>query len=289
MDFFKGAFMNAAAGLKAQIESTPIIPNSLALWGLGQMGLAIKGPDGLLVIDPCLTDVVRERFGDFWVRGYPPPMQPGELTGVSCLMASHEHLDHFDPTTLGPAAAASPAARMVAPAWCADLLPEAGISPDRFLVPPALQPITLPGTSARLTAVPAAHYDLIHDEQKGHRWLGYIIEWNGVTVYHAGDTIIYKGYLEMMRGLPTPDVALIPTNGRDWYREVDIGAVGNLMPEEAAYLARELGWGMVILGHNDLYPNNAIPMANLAAAMERYAPRQRYKIMQPGERLYVLK
>lgn len=272
-----------------QIARTPILPNSLALWGLGQMGLAIKGPDGLLVIDACLSDVVRERFGDFWVRGYPPPVEAGDLKGVTYLMASHEHLDHLDPLTIGPAAAASPTAKVIAPGWCAEPLAELGIGPNRHLAPPELQAIALPGTSARLTAVPSAHYELIHDTRLGYRWLGYLIEWNGVTVYHAGDTIIYPGYLDTLRALPKPDVAMIPVNGRDWYREVDIGATGNLMPEEAAYLARELGWDLVIPGHNDLYPNNAIPMGHIVDAMARYAPRQRYKILQPGELVYYIK
>ena len=31
-----------------QMQNTPVIPNSLAIWGLGQMGVAIKGPDATL-------------------------------------------------------------------------------------------------------------------------------------------------------------------------------------------------------------------------------------------------
>ena len=42
--------------LVEQIDNTPIIPNSLAVWGLGQMGLVVKGPDAVLVIDPYLSD-----------------------------------------------------------------------------------------------------------------------------------------------------------------------------------------------------------------------------------------
>ncbi len=46
------------ADLISHMQQTPIIPNSLAVWGLGQMGVAVKGPDGLIYIDACLSDVV---------------------------------------------------------------------------------------------------------------------------------------------------------------------------------------------------------------------------------------
>jgi L-ascorbate metabolism protein UlaG (beta-lactamase superfamily) len=154
---------------------------------------------------------------------------------------------------------------------------------------PALEPLTLPGTSLRLTTVPAAHYEKEYDAQKGYRWLGFLIEWNGVIFYHAGDTIIYSDYLETLGRLPTPDVAMLPVNGRDWFRETDKNITGNLWPNEAARLARDLGWDTMIAGHNDLYPNNTIPMASIVEALANLAPRQKFKILQPGELFYYIK
>jgi L-ascorbate 6-phosphate lactonase len=275
--------------LVAQMQRTQIVPNSLAIWGLGQIGVAIKGPEGVLYIDPCLSDVVRQQFGDWWYRAYDPPMLPEEITNADYYLITHEHLDHLDPLTVGPAAKASPEAKFIATGWCRDLLAELDIAPRRVIVPPALETIELPGTSLKLTAVPSAHYAKEYDDDKGYRWFGYLIEWNGVTFYHAGDTIIYSDYIETLKQLPVPDVALMPVNGRDYYRETEAGAIGNLLPTEAARLARDFAWDVLIPGHNDLYPNNAIPNAQIVAALETIAPRQKYKFLQPGELYYYVK
>lgn len=272
-----------------QMQRTQIIPNSLAIWGLGQIGVAIKGPDACIYIDPCLSDVVRQEFGDWWQRAYDPPMQPEDVTNVDYFFITHEHLDHLDPLTVGPAAKASPNACFVATGWCADLLAELDIAADRVIVPRALEPMQLPGTSIQVTAVPSAHYEKEYDEDKGYRWFGYLIEWNDVIFYHAGDTIIYPDYIETLRGLPTPDVALLPVNGRDYYRETEAGAIGNLLPVEAARLAQDLGWDVLIPGHNDLYPNNTIAQAEIVAGLQQVNPRQKFKMLQPGELYYYVK
>lgn len=275
--------------LLAQMRDIPILPNSLALWGMGQMGIGIKGPDAIIYIDLCLTDVVRKASGDWWFRAFPPPLAPEEVSNAAYYLSSHEHLDHLDVLTIGPAAKASPSMKFIVTGWSVELMAEADVAEDRLIIPPAQHTITLPGTSIRLTAIPSAHYALEHDSEKGYRWLGYLIEWNGVVFYHSGDTIIYPGYLETLRGLPTADIAMIPVNGRDYYRETDVNAVGNLLPDEAARLARDAGWGQVIIGHNDMYPNNTIPMGQVIDSFGKIAPRQPYKVLQPGELYYFVK
>jgi L-ascorbate metabolism protein UlaG (beta-lactamase superfamily) len=271
------------------MNNVTVMPNSLAIYGLGQMGVAIKGPDAIIYIDACLSDIVRELFGDWWRRAYPPPMQPEEVTNATYYLCSHEHIDHLDIQTAGPAAVASPKARFITPGWCREELAKIDVGDDRLIVPTALEPMTLPGTSIRLTAIPSAHYNLDYDEEKGYRWLGFLIEWNGVTFYHSGDTIIYKGYVDTLKKLPKADLAMIATNGRDWFREDVIGAVGNLYPNELAWLAQEIGWDTVIPGHNDLFPNNAIPMGSIVEMLAHRAPRQKYKFLQPGELYYFVK
>jgi L-ascorbate metabolism protein UlaG (beta-lactamase superfamily) len=281
--------MPTGKDLITHMQNLTVLPNSLAIWGIGQMGVAIKGPHAIVYIDACLSDVVREQFGDWWARGYPPPLQPTDITNATYYLTSHEHLDHLDPLTTGPAAKASPNAKFVVTGWSRDIMADLDIADERIIVPPALETMMLPGTSIRLTAVPAAHYEKEHDPQKGYRWFGYLIEWNGVTFYHAGDTIIYPGYIEILKGLPRIDVAMLPINGRDWIRETVVGATGNLLPAEAAYLSNEIGWDVLIVGHNDLYPNNAIPFGQIADALAKTAPRQKYKVLQPGELYYYIR
>jgi L-ascorbate metabolism protein UlaG (beta-lactamase superfamily) len=251
--------------------------------------VAIKGPDGIIYIDACLSDVVESKAGPRWARAYPTPVPPEQVTNADFFLISHEHLDHLDPLTIDQVAKASPQAKFVASAWCLSLLAELDIAAERVIVPPALEPVTLPGSTVRLTAIPSAHYEKEYDATKGYRWLGYLIEWNGVTFYHAGDTIIYPGYLEMLQKLPPIDVGMLPVNGRDYYRETILGAIGNLLPVEAAQMAHDLGWDVLIPGHNDLFTGNAIPNAQIIDALERLAPRQKFKMLQPGELYYYVK
>jgi L-ascorbate metabolism protein UlaG (beta-lactamase superfamily) len=274
------------SGLIEQIETIKIIPNSLAIWGFGQMGLGIKTPKSMLYIDLCLSDILYEQFSKIWLRAYPPPLLPEQISNADYYLITHEHADHLDPLTVEPLAKASMNAKFVAPAWCKEQLLNLGISEDRLIIPEALKPIVLPDSDVTLTAVPAAHYEKEFDEEKGYRWFGYIIEANGVTVYHAGDTIIYDNYIDTLKQLVTPDIALLPVNGRDYFRELEGPATGNLLPVEAVRLAHDLNWDVLMLGHNDLYPFNTIPFSDIIAALEKTAPRQKYKILQPGELYY---
>lgn len=268
------------------LRALPILPDSLALWGLGQSGVLVKGPDGLIAIDPCLSTIVDDLSGGRLTRAFPPPAQPDTLSSVDYILCTHEHIDHFDPRTVVPMLKASPEAKVVLPGWAVEAAHQAGIDDARLIVPG--DPFTLPGTSLRLTTVPGAHYGLDYDPEKGYRWLGYLIEWNGVTLYHAGDTIIYDGYIEALQRLPKPNLALLPINGRDRFRE-DHHLTGNFSPVEAVRLAETLGWQTIVPIHNDQYAYNSVPWTYLAQALEQFAPRLRYKYIQPGELYYFVK
>lgn len=268
--------------LIAQMNSLRVPPGALALWGLGQMGVAVKGSgDEIIYIDPYLTGPIRTPTStEFGVREFPPPVQPGEITNASYVLCSHEHGDHTDPGTLGPLAAASPQAAFITSGWSHHLLDQAGIAPTRRRVLSALQP-TQTG-SFRLTVTPSAHYAVEHDAVKGHRWLGFLIEWNGITFYHGGDTIIYPGYIDMLRALPKIDIGMLAVNGRDAYRD-SYNWTGNLLPLEAAWLSGQLSFDMLIAGHNDLFVWNTVTAGELPDALRRLNPRQKMHILQPGE------
>jgi L-ascorbate metabolism protein UlaG (beta-lactamase superfamily) len=264
-----------------QMNELHVPPGCLAIWGMGQMGVALKGDDsGIIYIDLCLSNITAERFlADKFQRAFPPPVEPGQINNAAYVLCTHEHIDHTDPWTLGPLASASPQARFVISGWAHRHLDEVDIAPGRRIVPPADGSIQI--GNARLHAIPAVHYELDHDE-RGYRWLGFLLEWNGVTFYHSGDTLIYPGFLDRMKVLPRADVAMVAANGRDAYRE-QFDVYGNLLPIEAAWLAKELGWDVLIGGHNDLFLWNTLPAGALADSLRQLHPRQKYHALQPGE------
>src|SRR5258708_9798178 len=162
--------------LVRQRNALRVAPGCLAMWGMGQMGVALKGDDsGVIYIDLCLTDVVAERAVDKLQRAFPPPIEPNQITNATYVLCSHEHLDHTDPLTLGPLASASPQAKFVISGWAQSVLDEVDIAPGRRIVPPEDGSIQL--GNPRLTAIPAARYGLDHDE-RGYRSLRFLLQWN---------------------------------------------------------------------------------------------------------------
>src|SRR5262245_49235708 len=127
-----------------QIERTPVLPNSMAFWGFGQMGIGVKTPQTMLYIDLCLSDVLREQFAEIWVRAYDPPVPPQQITNADYYLISHEHADHLDPLTIAPIIRQSPKTRFIAPGWCASQLLELGVAPENLIIPKALEAIQLP-------------------------------------------------------------------------------------------------------------------------------------------------
>ena len=105
-------------------------------------------------------------------------------------------------------------------------------------------------------AIAASHEFLDPDPVSGlYPCLQYVIEGNGVRIYHAGDTVRYEGMLPKLKRFGPIDAALLPINGRDAerYRR---NCIGNMTFQEAADLAGELQPGLAIPGHWDMFADN---------------------------------
>lgn len=253
-------------GLGARLAAWRPPTGSIGIVPLGQAGIALRGRDDLVLIDPFLSDHP--------ARISEPPVQPGDLVGVTAVLATHEHLDHLDLPVWPPIADASPAARFVVAEPLTALVHEAGIPAERVVG-------VRPGTSValgtvRVTAVPAKHGVHVEDAYSlgpadAPRWVGYVVELDGVRIYHAGDSLSDPAIVEAVRPL-SPHVAFLPINGRDAEREArDI--VGNMTTEEAARLARDLDVDLAVPIHfNGIRGNEGSPTAFIDA-MRRHHPR----------------
>jgi L-ascorbate 6-phosphate lactonase len=268
--------------LADRIEAVEPVPGSLAFWGLGQVGVVIKGRSGVIYLDPYLTDF--SRSGGRSARTFPPPQEPGEARGVHAVLLTHDHGDHTDPATVLPMAGNMPELEVVAPFTSRDTLSSAGLAHDRITVPVVDEPFEVAG--ARVTAIPSAHTELEHDAERGYPYLGYLIEWNGVTAYHAGDTVIYPGLIERLSRWRL-DVAFIPINGRDWFR-TNRGVQGNTDFREAAEFAESLDIGTIVPTHYDLFAANAEDPGNFVSYLYRLNQQRRHKILRPGELYWYL-
>jgi L-ascorbate metabolism protein UlaG (beta-lactamase superfamily) len=113
-------------------------------------------------------------------------------------------------------------------------------------------------------------YSLGDQERRTPRWVGYVVELAGARLYHAGDTIADDRIIRAAGEL-RPDIAMLPINGRDPDREQrDI--VGNLSPDEAARMARDLAVTLAIPMHFDAIRGNEGRPDAFVRAMRRRHP-----------------
>jgi L-ascorbate 6-phosphate lactonase len=234
------------------LRELPIDARGVGLNWLGQAGFVLRAGGTTALIDPFLSP---------WEgRRYESALAPERAEGVDLVLCSHEHIDHFDASSVPAIASASPGAVVVVPTPIVDMVTEAGVAPDRVV---GMQPgddVELSGV--RIRPVPAMHGVTMEDaygfgeELSGGlvRFLGFVIDAGGVRLYHAGDTIAFDGMAPALRDLEI-DVALLPINGRDAEREAR-GIVGNLSEVEAVTLAADVDAGLLIPMHYDLFEGN---------------------------------
>lgn len=273
--------------LAGQVRSLQVPPGHLAVWALGQQGYMFKGGRQVVVIDPYLSSDVEDASppSDF-ARLVPVPVQPGDLNMVDLVLSTHAHVDHCDPRTLEPLMQASAGARLLTSYRSRDMLAGQGFDMQRIEVPPVGEARQY-GDDLTITAIPSAHYEQEPDEDGNPAYLGFLITLNGVTLYHCGDSIVYPGLIERLK-LHEIDIACLPINGRDWFREQQ-EIVGNMDYREATELCAAINAKVLIPGHNDMFAANSINPSYLLDYLHTAHPRQRVHFLQAGELYYYVK
>jgi L-ascorbate metabolism protein UlaG (beta-lactamase superfamily) len=251
----------------SSLRALDLAPGTIALWWLGQAGFAVRAGGLVLLLDPFLAPMAE--------RATPPAFDPEDATDVDVVTCSHEHYDHLDLASLPAIARASPKARFVIPRPLVDAVAAAGVPRARIVGAQPDERIRLDGVT--LHPLPARHgvgmadaYSFGRELSGGlYRFLGFVVDDGVARVYHAGDTIAYDGQVERLRALHV-DVALLPINGRDHFREA-AGVVGNLDHREAARLASDANVDTLVPMHYDAFASNRGYPAHLIDFVQREA------------------
>jgi L-ascorbate metabolism protein UlaG (beta-lactamase superfamily) len=262
----------------ADVRSAP--EHLLNLWWLGQSGILLQWHKQHLLMDPYLSDSLTKKYANTekpHIRLVERVIRPDSLGFVLGVTSSHNHTDHLDAETILPILAANPDLEVV--------VPEANLSfaAARLQLPPErLTVIDADGGPVKLGpfsifAIPAAHENLETDQSGHHKFLSYIVEADGRRIFHSGDACLYPGLENSLRAWKI-DVAILPINGRDPKR----GIPGNFTGEEAAWLGKEIGAGLVIPCHYEMFAFNSVSPQGFIAAAEKAG--QPYRILGVGER-----
>lgn len=263
----------------ADVRSAP--GGRLNLWWLGQSGYLVQWQGHHLLIDPYLSDSLTRKYANTekpHVRMTERVVAPEKLDFIEVVTSSHNHTDHLDGETLLPLLQANPALKVILPAA------NVGFAADRLQVrSERLTPIHADGAPVTVGpftfhAIPSAHESLETDENGDHKFIGYIIEVGGKVIYHSGDACLYAGLEERLKQRKI-DLAVLPINGRDPAR----GVAGNFTAQEAARLGKEIGAGLVIPCHYEMFEFNTVsPQGFIDAANALDCP---YRALKAGERL----
>lgn len=245
---------------------------SIRIRHLGQAGFMISDGKTVVLIDPYLSYSVDD--GDKWIRKYAPPIKAEELTDAELVLLSHDHLDHVDPETLVKLCAAAPGCRFAASAsFAVKRLSEIGIPRERIIPLECDVPLSF-ADGLSVMPVPAAHEELHPCAEGGYAELGFILDIDGRRLYHGGDTCVYDGLCDRIRGV---DIGILPVNGRDERRHA-MDCIGNMNAGEAAQLAHDAGIGCTVPCHWELYELNGETPENIRAAFSEY-PELKYLLM----------
>jgi L-ascorbate metabolism protein UlaG (beta-lactamase superfamily) len=248
----------------------------LSLWWLGQSGWLLIFEGRGLLIDPYLSDSLTAKYAATdrpHTRVTARVVAPERLRGIVAATSSHNHTDHLDAETLLPVLRSNPEMRIVVPQaniafaaarlGCAESKLHAIDDGDSLCI----GPYTLYG-------IRSAH------EQVSPEFVGLVVEVGGRRIYHPGDCVLYNGLAAKVAPFEV-DVALLPVNGSLPERRV----AGNFWGREAAWLAKEIGAGLAVPMHYDMFEFNTVTPDEFVAHCERLG--QPYRVMRNGERLDV--
>lgn len=224
---------------------------TVTLTWLGQAGFVLSGAGEPIVIDPWLSP--------HELRTAAPPSIELVPRDAGWLLCTHEHGDHLDLPSIPRLLERCPGLRIAVPVPLVARTRE--VAPGAEVI--GVRPGDVQEVGARsLTVVPAWHGVTIDDGYSDGGWtqhgapafVGYVLRFPGLTVYHAGDTVASDALVDVLRPMSI-DVALLPVNGRDFFREAE-GILGNLDAREAVQLAGRIGCQILIPMHHDMVQGN---------------------------------
>ncbi|MCF6355436.1 MAG: MBL fold metallo-hydrolase [Candidatus Polarisedimenticolaceae bacterium] len=235
---------------------TDQIQKTIAVTSLGQVGFRLVFGDTVVYIDPYLSDHVAQVEGGNMKRMFPVPFTPGSVVDAEWVFISHDHIDHCDPLTIKPLSSASRKCCFVCTSSVAEKLLEWGVSGSRIISAIEGEWVTL-SPVLRVTTVPAAHPEICRDRSALALCVGFIFEYEGRRLYHAGDTSITDELLVILKQFMPIDVAFLPVNERNYFRERQ-GIIGNMTIREAFGLAEEIAARVMVPTHWDMFASNQV-------------------------------
>jgi L-ascorbate metabolism protein UlaG (beta-lactamase superfamily) len=266
----------------ARAEVPRIANDGVALRGAPQPALTWIGHATYLVQlggKSLLTDPVFSSRLAIVPRNVPPGLARADLPHIDVVVVTHNHRDHMDAPSL---LALGPEPVYVVPQGLGGWFQRNGLT--RVVELQWWEQREVEGLA--ITFVPSQHWSRrgLFDENAS-LWGGYVIERDGLRVYHSGDTAWFDGFAEIGRRVGPIDAAMLPIGAYEprWFMRTQ-----HVDPLEAVQAFEQLGarrffamhWGTFKLTDEDLREPPVLLRQHWA---ERNLDEQRLEIPAIGE------
>ena len=208
----------------------PIFPRlkygEVAVTWIGHASFLIQFTDLNVLIDPNFANwlflLKRVKRSGLKIRDLPP---------IDLVLLTHAHFDHFHKPTLRKL----PHPKIgIMPRGVGDLAHNLGFS--RIVELEWWDSFSQARSNWKVTFVPSKHWGArtLHDQHRGYG--GFVLEYQGRRIYHAGDSAYFNGFAEIGKKF-SPTLALLPIGAYhpESFRKVHMG------PDEAIKVFKELG------------------------------------------------
>lgn len=195
--------------------TNPVRPDvKLSAYWIGHSSVLLQIYDKVILIDPVFNDVI----SGMMLRKKAAAIDIDSLSKLNMILISHAHMDHLSISTLADLDEKFPKAKLVFPKGTEEFLPNYNFEFVRLNTGNSGKKNYIGQTkivdSVKVTAVYALHFGGRYGVDS-YIWrmpgcTGYIIQYKGVTVFYAGDTLYDdKAYKKLGEKFDI-DLALIP-------------------------------------------------------------------------------
>jgi L-ascorbate metabolism protein UlaG (beta-lactamase superfamily) len=249
-----------------------LTPGQIGITWIGHASFLIQTPEHSILIDPNWARWLKvvKRLRD-------PGLKVHELPAIDLVLVSHAHFDHLDKKSLRAVAADQP---IVVPEHVGNLVQGLGFNRVHELQ----RWEAMEFGSLKITLTPAHHWGarMLHDKHRGFG--GFLIEYEGRTIFHCGDSAWFEGFTEIGEKCKGKiDIALLPIGAYDAPTGRDV----HMNPEEALRAFTALRAGIMIPMHYGTFRLGFEPMDEPPDRLLGHARSQgiedRIRILREGE------